>query len=648
MSHNERCKECKVRVREFLEKIYGTVLTNHRIPLTTLPENLTGHPHSAALSGIYDSLRDYRGFSEFVRASYVDVDFFIPDPGLIVEFDESQHFTAPRKITLSKYPPDLATGFSREAWMDHCDDIRAFDNDPPFRDEQRAWYDTLRDFLPEMTVYRPTVRLYARDQVWCEMDPEKPGDVLQFKGLLEAGNVTQAADKAGIQSRHLPENDWIATVILSSNLHIPQEKDPAMNTVRLSEMEQILATVLEKTTGDGVILFPGGWVHTQFSRAETIYPEIERRIKAVLSHTGRDIKVSIGIDGFFDRPVAEDPYDQDQIALTADRAGIISLARKFHPSDDTERKQIILAKDYLEGEGGKSRIFTLNGVRYFPFVCYDAYGPYHEPAFSSNPGADIGLNLIHRFRPKGEPLNQENYFPLNAWSGTSFSWNIPVFGTSIFFRRAIPPGWPSGIMWNGGDTWRKAGYDDITLPHDNKILVPLSEGSVEVRFFTNIAEKIIAMKRAPAPGPVQNNRSNPRNAGSVMKSGPLPATAVAALYEELRNRLGPLFGGSYIDQKTKYTYRGMNRLGYPGRTELDMISLFKPLNAKVGGVRARIYPFVLAAHSGETDLNRILAAIPDHFTPKGERENPHPAEMYYEGTFRSVAEVERFVGCLKK
>ncbi len=33
--------------------------------------------------------------------------------------------------------------------MDHeCDRVHARDNEPCYRDEQRAWYDTLRDILP--------------------------------------------------------------------------------------------------------------------------------------------------------------------------------------------------------------------------------------------------------------------------------------------------------------------------------------------------------------------------------------------------------------------------------------------------------------------------------------------------------------------
>ena len=114
MSHNERCKDCKERVRQLLEKIYGQVIPNYRISLGTRPEELHEHPRYSDLNNIYTALQHHRGFTEFVRASYVDVDFFLPKQKMIVEFDESQHFTEPRKIALSHYPSDIDIGFSRE------------------------------------------------------------------------------------------------------------------------------------------------------------------------------------------------------------------------------------------------------------------------------------------------------------------------------------------------------------------------------------------------------------------------------------------------------------------------------------------------------------------------------------------------------
>lgn len=647
MSHNERCKECKIRVRELLEKIYGTVIVNYRISLPTRPEDFRDHPHYSALNEIYSALQMHRGFTEFVRASYLDVDFFVPDPGFIVEFDESQHFTEPRKLTFAHYPSDVTTGFSREAWMKHCDEIRAYDNDPPFRDEQRAWYDTLRDFIPENKGFRPTVRLYAREMEWCRMDINNPEDIAKFKILLGEVGAHEVQNQGSESGYRFKEQDWIATVILKSNLEIAHEKDAENTPIRLSEMDLIIRSSLKKTSGDGVILFPGGWVHTQFKRAETIYPEIEQHVKDILIRTDRNIKVCIGIDGYFDRPVSDDPFDQDQMAITIDKTGIIAICRKFYPTDETERNSIILAENCYDGEQGKPRVFELNGVRYFPFLCHDVYGPFHEPDLRQNPGVDIGLNLIHRFRPRGSKLSREDYFPKNGWSEASYQWKIPIFGTSIFFRRSIPSDWPSGVMWAGGNLWSKRNYPDISLSPDLPIItIPLTEGSAEVRIFTDIAGKIDSMKQRSVS---ENNYEN--NTSPQQKSIPqIPVRektfsriAVLVLYEKLRKKLNPLFGKSVYDQKTKYTYRGINKIEYSGKTQLDMIALFKPSNNKSDGVKVRIYPFVLASHIGETDLNRILNGLPEHFLPKKERGNSHPGAIFYEGCFANEGEIEKFL-----
>jgi len=45
---------------------------------------------------------------------------------------------------LERYPPSLELGFSREKWITLCNEINAKDNDPPYRDEQRAWYDNFK------------------------------------------------------------------------------------------------------------------------------------------------------------------------------------------------------------------------------------------------------------------------------------------------------------------------------------------------------------------------------------------------------------------------------------------------------------------------------------------------------------------------
>ncbi|WP_128693741.1 hypothetical protein [Methanoculleus taiwanensis] len=175
---------CKDTVERLLREIYGEVRRNYRIKIGTLPEDYHGQRIYGQLSTIYSALQNCRGSTEFVRARNIEADYFVPEPGFIVEFDESQHFTEPRKIALSYYPSDLKTGFSREAWVKHCDEIHAHDDEPPFRDEQRAWYDTLRDFLPEIKGFLPTVRLYAKEREWCRMDPSKDEDREKMKNII--------------------------------------------------------------------------------------------------------------------------------------------------------------------------------------------------------------------------------------------------------------------------------------------------------------------------------------------------------------------------------------------------------------------------------------------------------------------------------
>ena len=184
--HNERCPKCKETIKKLLEKIYGKVKVNYKFDIGVFPEDFKNTRHYKDLEEIFKALQNHRGFREFVKAKTLpNCDFFIPNPGFIIEFDESQHFTLSRKITLEKYPDNLNLGFSREKWMRLCEKINAKDNDPPYRDEQRAWYDTLRDFLPSILGLNPTIRLYAKDFVWCSLNSDNPEDVEKFRRIIE-------------------------------------------------------------------------------------------------------------------------------------------------------------------------------------------------------------------------------------------------------------------------------------------------------------------------------------------------------------------------------------------------------------------------------------------------------------------------------
>ena len=184
-THNERCQECKNVVTAMLKVLYGTVETNKRFQIGALPEAFEKSAYSSRLDAIYEALQSSRGFKDFVRASSLPAcDYFVPEPGFILEFDESQHFTEHRQLALSQYPSELPMSFDAARWRHLCQQIGARDNEPPFRDEQRAWYDTLRDFLPTVFSLKPTSRLYVSEYPWCTLQPNSAEDVTKFRQIL--------------------------------------------------------------------------------------------------------------------------------------------------------------------------------------------------------------------------------------------------------------------------------------------------------------------------------------------------------------------------------------------------------------------------------------------------------------------------------
>ena len=205
--HSERCRECKLRVRELLERIYGTCLSNHRFGwqtgLAPYAETLIG----AALRDVAAVIQEYRSFAigDFVRRdALAGCDYWVPDPGFIVEFDESQHFTIPRKLALAEYADEEHLGFSAKRWITLCEHHDSKDNDPPFRDEQRAWYDTLRDVLPSIKGLGPTVRLYAGDRAWCSLDPDSEEDRDGFLDLMHQRPPPSRRTAVAIRSSAVP------------------------------------------------------------------------------------------------------------------------------------------------------------------------------------------------------------------------------------------------------------------------------------------------------------------------------------------------------------------------------------------------------------------------------------------------------------
>ena len=186
-SHPKRCRQCKAAVAELLRQTFGAVEPNWASGWPCTPDAVGQLARvGPLLLGIHQALQAYRGFQAFVgRPLLPRCDFLVPSsPPFLVEFDEVQHFTEPRAITLERIPPDYPLGFDRAQWLERCRVLRQRDNDPPYRDEQRAWYDVLRDLLPSAYGLGPTVRLMDASTAFCELVPADVTAREAFRSLI--------------------------------------------------------------------------------------------------------------------------------------------------------------------------------------------------------------------------------------------------------------------------------------------------------------------------------------------------------------------------------------------------------------------------------------------------------------------------------
>ena len=130
-------------------------------------KNLSPEYHST-----YKALKKYRGVDNFFRSNlHLACDFYFHEYKLIIEYDENQHFTLPRKISLEQYPPNIITYFSKSDWINSCNSIKSKDNNPPHRDEQRAFYDSVRDIEPSKNGYT-LLRIKHNDYDWTSSEAE--------------------------------------------------------------------------------------------------------------------------------------------------------------------------------------------------------------------------------------------------------------------------------------------------------------------------------------------------------------------------------------------------------------------------------------------------------------------------------------------
>lgn len=644
MSHNERCKICKERIFQLLTKVYGTVNKNYRIYIGTKPEDYLDTPYYSMLSRIFQSLQKYRGNQDFIFINYVDVDFFIPSMGRVIEFDESQHFTIPRKVTLLNYDENFSVNFPISKWIDLCESHQSRDNSPVYRDEQRAWYDTIRDCLKDNNGDPATTRLYARDQIWCELDSENPDHIALFKRLIETPE----------KSSHF----WLATVTLQSNCfkypNDSEEENTQKNEDRFRALSKIVTRLSQNLNGTGIVLFPGGYFHSgkqvvDSKEASFLYT-ITERVTSLLKELGKssssDLVVCFGIDG---KVILEkgDYYrlDTNQVAIAITQQGLVAFAKKFSPTDKKEKKVVDLAESYSSYEYacGKKypRIFQLGGKSFYLAVCNDIEGLKRENPLE----VDSILAFMHGNYLKKDDGPTGNYMVTKGFSGLSRNWKIPVFGAVVFINRLIAPKWRTGVYYRKFDKPLKNcetdenslapfGYPDTSIR--------LNEGHTQVDIYDIDGifrgrpkyREFIPKKNEE----ITNKRSLTANSNQESKA--------VDMFAILRQGLEEILGNSIIEQKTKITFQGKNLLDYPSKSKLDMISIYRPSNSMKSKIRFRVYPYVLSSNL-RLPFENILKILPSENKKLQERENPHDAEIFFEGYFYSERDIEMFIEGLR-
>lgn len=207
--------------------------------------------------------------------------------------------------------PWVKRKISLKEWINKCKEITAKDNNPYYRDEQRAWYDTLRDFLPLIKGLQPTVRISLFDYTWCKLDPNKEEDVEVFKSMVFQARRKEK-DLAKKKKRASNYNVRIATVCLESDGHYT-------NDSRTELLVKLIDKLDRKTD---LILLPAGFYETNYA-PDPLYEDMSKLIGRYLNKLDSDMAVCLGVDG---------RYGLDQMAVLFTREGLQAVGRKFYPT----------------------------------------------------------------------------------------------------------------------------------------------------------------------------------------------------------------------------------------------------------------------------------------------------------------------------
>lgn len=406
----------KNAIQRLLQKHYGHIETEKKFDWLKTP-NQEKLPKE--YSQIVKALSVYRNQNGFQKSNYqLLCDIVLEDHKLIIEYDENQHFSKAREITLENYPSTIKLNFSKETWINACKKINAKDNSPIDRDEKRAFYDTVRDIEAFRHGYK-LVRIKHGDIDW-----EADGAEKHLKQLVSVPD-----NQNEINTKHK-----IARLIVTGKQY---DKYGNPNISKLEKLiEKFLATEYQKRTYE-FILTPGGFLTFDFPDSlqhdldivkaeqqsvallqkeansyiatffDSLNPTTLKKLKETADY------FTIGIDGF-------NPTNYQHIELVAiydlKKETIISWTGKFYPTEGQK-------KDLIKINNLETHFIELNNQKVVILGCHDlnVFSPRGQA--TANPNG-WKKQLADKFKSSCKKFNPEIILQHPHTTDTPNIWNL--------------------------------------------------------------------------------------------------------------------------------------------------------------------------------------------------------------------------------
>lgn len=406
----------KNSTQRLLQKHYGHIETEKKFNWLKTP-NHDNLPKE--YSQIVKALSEYRNQIGFQKSNYqLLCDIVLEDHKLIIEYDENQHFSKARQITLENYPSTIKLHFPKEAWINACKKINAKDNSPIDRDEKRAFYDTVRDIEAFRHGYK-LVRIKHGDIDW-----EADGAEKHLKQIVSVADEQNEA-----KTKHK-----IARLIVTGKQY---DKNGNPNFSKLEKLiEKFLATEYQKRTYE-FILTPGGFLTFEFpgslqydldivkaesqsvsmlqkeansvifSFFESLNPATFKKLKETADY------FTIGIDGF-----NSVNYQHIELVAVYDLRNqkVVSWTGKFYPTEG-QKKNLIKINDL------ETHFVELNNQKVVILGCHDlnVFSPRGQA--TANPNG-WKKQLADRFKAQCKKFKPEIILQHPHTTDTPNIWNL--------------------------------------------------------------------------------------------------------------------------------------------------------------------------------------------------------------------------------